>query len=348
MSMAFVDENRLGNAVDTLTREFAGRGYFPSAAVRVFTGDRLLYAATWGDVREDTLFDVASLTKIATATQVLLLADQGALRLTDGILRLLPELGEDGFLKERLAAVTLHSLLTHTSGIVDWYPFYAEKGDFVHVLGIALQRYGPVSGMVYSDLNFMLLGKAIERATGMPLAESLQKLLVEPLGLGKMTYNPDKAWDLAPSCYGNPIEESMCKERGIAFSGWRPHEPVYGEANDGNAHYRFNGVAGSAGIFANAEAYQRLCQFHMNTKSPLLLSAQEEHAPGRGLGWQRGDMYPEGCGHTGFTGTSMYLSRKLNVGVVAFTNRLFFKEPNPNPTNDYRRALHQAVTALFQ
>ncbi len=348
MSIASINEKQLRETVDAITREFAGRGYFPSAVVRVFTRDQVLYTTTWGDVREDTLYDVASLTKIATATQVLLFADQGAFRLTDGILALLPELLGDALLEERLANVTIEKLLTHTSGIVDWYPFYAEQGDFAHVLGIALRRYGPVEGMVYSDLNFMLLGKVIERVTNLSLSESLTQRLARPFGLGKMLYNPDASLDFAPSCYGNPIEESMCAERGIAFSGWRPHVPTYGGANDGNAFYYFGGAAGSAGIFATAEAYQRLCQLHMNTDSPLLRSAQEAHAPGRGLGWQLGENYPEGCGHTGFTGTSMYLSRKLNIGVVAFTNRLFYPQPNPNATNDYRRALHQAVAAFFQ
>ncbi len=326
--------------------DFSGRGYFPSAVVRVFDREETLLVATIGDARPGTVFDVASLTKIATATQALLLLDKGELRLTADILDCLPELAQDALLKERLTGVTLEKLLTHTSGIVDWYPFYAEKVDFAQVLHTALERYGPVSGMVYSDLNFMLLGKAIERAAGMPLDACLQKLLVEPMGLGRMTYRPDAGWDIAPSCYGNPIEEGMCAERNIAFSGWRPHEPVRGEANDGNAFYYFGGVAGSAGIFADAEAYQRLCQFHMNADSLLLVSAQAERAPTRGLGWQVSDMYPDGCGHTGFTGTSMYLSRPLDIGAVAFTNRLFYKEANPNATNDFRRALHKLVAGL--
>jgi len=339
---------KLQGAVVSLLREYQERGYFPSASVRVFNGERTIAAATVGDAGPESVFDVASLTKIATATLVFFLIEQGALRLQDPIMDYLPELADGPLLRERLGAVTLEKLLTHTSGLVDWYPFYAEAGDFAKILHIALTRYEPVKGDLYSDLNFMLLGKAVERVTGMPLDETLQTSLVGPLGLGRMAFKPDPCWDIVPSCYGNPIEEAMCAERGITFTGWRAHEPVRGEANDGNAFYFFQGVAGSAGIFAEPTAYQRLCQHYLTADSPLLTAAQSARAAARGLGFQAGELYPEGCGHTGFTGTSLYISRKLNIGVVAFTNRLFYRTPNPNPTNDFRFALHHAVAAVLQ
>ena len=338
---------RLRRVVEETLRTYADRGYFPSAAVSVFTADETLCEASLGSATPDTVFDVASLTKIATATQVLLRIDQGELSLSDGVLLHLPELAGDPLLSERLSGVTLFSLLTHTSGIVDWDPFYAETGSFAKVLHTALAKYPPVSGAVYSDLNFMLLGKLLERKSGLPLDACLDEHLVKPLSLGRMTYRADPAWDIAPSCYGNPIEEEMCLARGISFDGWRDHTAVRGEVNDGNAFYYFGGAAGSAGIFADIHAYRRLCQFYLRAASPLLLQAQTECVPGRGLGLQVGDMYPDGCGHTGFTGTSIYFSRKLGIGAVAFTNRLFFPHPNPNPTNDFRRALHRALAELF-
>lgn len=348
MNMPFIDQEKLACAVDAIVSDYWGRGYFPSASVRVFTKDESLLETAVGDAGPKTVFDVASLTKIATATQILLLIDAGELTLGTCILDCLPALGEDALLRDRLGGVTLFALLTHTSGIVDWYPFYAEKGSFAEVFHVALARYGPVSGMVYSDLNFMLLGEALKAHFQMPLEACLRQCLVLPYGLGRMTYWPDPAWDIAPSCYGNPIEENMCRERGIAFDGFRPHTPVRGQANDGNAYYYFGGEVGSAGIFADTAAYQRLCQLYLRTDMPVLLEAQTEKAPTRGLGFQRGEMYPRGCGHTGFSGTSIYLSRLLGIGVVAFTNRLFFKEENSNPTNDFRRALHRAVAELVE
>jgi len=340
--------SKLSRSVLSLTREYRERGYFPSASVRIFDRDQTLAVAVAGDAKPESVFDVASLTKIATASQVFFLIGQNALSLDGLVLNHLPELSGDALLRERLGTVTLKKLLTHTSGLADWYPFYAESGNFVNVLHIALARCEPVKGAVYSDLNFMLLGKVIERAAGIPLEKCLQTLLVDPLGLCNMAYIPAPGWDIIPSCYGNPIEEEMCAQRCISFTGWRNHEPVCGEANDGNAFYFFNGVAGSAGIFAEPLAYQRLCQYYLNTDSPLFVKAQLEHAPTRGLGFQVGELYPYGCGHTGFTGTSIYLSRKLNIGVVAFTNRLFYKEPNLNSTNDFRHALHSAVAAIVQ
>lgn len=333
----------LKQVVESVLTDYHGQGYFPSAAVRVFDRRGTLCEAQIGDATQETIFDVASLTKIATATQVLLLMDEGKLQLADSILTLLPQLADDPLLRDRLAGVTLEKLLTHTSGIVDWYPFYAEEGSFAHVLAIALRRYGPVEGMVYSDLNFMLLGKVIEAVRGKPLDDCLREDLVQAYRLGRLTYRPDPGWDIAPSSYGNAIEERMCAERGIAFDGWRPHAPIRGTANDGNAYYYFHGVAGSAGIFADTQAYERLGRLHLTTRSPLMLRAQDEWAPTRGLGWQTGPMYPDGCGHTGFTGTSLYLSKRAGIGVVAFTNRLFFEAANPHATNDFRTALHQAV-----
>ena len=346
------DLERLAAAVRSVTERYHGFGYFPSACVRVFDAEKCLVSVCVGDASENDLFDVASLTKLATSTQVLLLADAGRLSLEDRIADFFPEIREDAFLSERLRGVTLLSLLTHTSGIADWYPFYEKKGEpFFSVLSWALKNTPPVSGVVYSDLNFMLLGKLLERVHEMGLSECLQRHLVQPLGLGRMLYRPQalEGERIIPSDYGNPIEMEMCRERGISFDGFRPlGVPVTGTVNDGNCHYYFDDVAGHAGIFATTQAYMRLCQFYLNTDRPLLQSAvrQQPGSPGRGLGFQTTAMYPGGCGHTGFTGTAVWFSRERRIGAVSFTNRLFFPNGNPEPTNDFRRALHETVYAL--
>ena len=334
---------------DLLAR-YRNAGYFPAVAVRVFNRRETLAAACAGPVTEDAVFDVASLTKIATATQALLLMGQGKLDLHAPVARYFPEIAGDAALAGRLADVTLYRLLTHTSTLVDWYPFYARRGeDFFAVLKYALEHTEVSRGVCYSDLNFMLLGKLLEKVQGKPLAACLAEDLAAPLGLGTMVYHPDAALPLVPSCYGNDIEMDMCRERGIAFDGFRPlGQAVRGETNDGNAHYYFGDEAGHAGIFATAAAYEKLCQFYMNTEDPLLIEAQrdQEKAPGRGIGLQTGVMYPHGCGHTGFTGTSIYFSRTGDIGAVAMTNRLFFPRPSGLAVNDFRRALHEAVFAL--
>lgn len=324
-------------------------GLFPSAVVRVFDGKQTLMAAEFGGAKAQSVFDVASLTKIATATQILLLISSRRLSLGDGILSVLPSLNGSGLLKSRLSKVDLYSLLTHTSGIVDWYPFYAHRDlPFDQVLAIALERYGPVKGMVYSDLNFMLLGKVLEAVRRKPLEACLREDLVLPLGLGRMSYHANPADDIIPSSYGNPIEENMCAERNISFDAWRAHEPMIGGCNDGNAYYYFGGVAGSAGIFADALSYERLCRFYMTSENPLIMRAALNLEAGRGLGLETGERYPQGCGHTGFTGTSIFFSKALDIGVAAFTNRLYLDDPLPEGMQAFRRELHEAVVRVLE
>ena len=345
-----INRNRLQTEIQDILVRYRDAGYFPSACVRVFNSRETLAAAWIGEAEENSLFDVASLTKIATAAQILRLILQSKLSLDDEISTVLPGLSEDAYCTERTRGITLRRLLTHTSSLPAWYPFYSRRDEsFYAVFKYALQHTEPSQGVEYSDLNFMLLGKILEEVQKKPLDQCLREDLGKPLRLGNITYLPDPALPLIPSSFGNPIEESMCRERGIAFSGFRRRdEPVIGQANDGNCYYYFRGVSGHAGIFADAAAYERLCQYFMTAREPLLISAQQEQkeSPGRGLGFQTGVSYPHGCGHTGFTGTGIYFSREWNVGVVSFTNRLFYPEENANATWEFRRALHEAVFAL--
>ena len=136
-------------AVKQVVEARMAEGLFPSAVVRVFDSNHTLMTAEFGGARAQSVFDVASLTKIATATQILFLISSGRLSLADKILSILPSLNESGLLQSRLSEVDIYSLLTHTSGIVDWYPFYAHRDlPFEKVLAITLERYGRVDGMV--------------------------------------------------------------------------------------------------------------------------------------------------------------------------------------------------------
>ena len=344
-----MNQSRLEREIRDLMQRYREAGYFPSAVVRVFNRREMLCTVCAGDAKEDSVFDLASLTKIATATQILRLCLQG-LSLETEIREVLPFLREDAELSARTEGITLRRLLTHTSTLPAWYPFYA-LGDmpFPEALRTVLRRVPASRGVEYSDLNFMLLGKLLEEIRGKPLQDCLREDLVLPLNLGTMTYLPDRSLPLIPSSFGNPIEERMCRERDCVFPAFRSRSvPVVGQANDGNCHYYFRGVAGHAGIFADAAACERLCQYYMNAREELLLEAQREQrdAPGRGLGFQTGTAYPRGCGHTGFTGTGLYFSRSGNVGAVSLTNRLFFPGENPNATGEFRRALQEAVFAL--
>ena len=344
------DRARLRRAVQDITERYRAAGYFPSACVRVFNRRETLACACAGEATENSLFDVASLTKIATAAQVLRLALSGGISLDEEAGAYLPALRNDGYLHKRMRGVTVRRLLTHTSSLPAWYPFYTRREEgFYDVLAYALVHTAPSRGVEYSDLNFMLLGKILEQVRQKSLEQCLAEDLAAPLGLGNITYLPAPFLPLIPASFGNPIEENMCAERGLSFSGFRPKDrPVLGEANDGNCFYYFGGVSGHAGIFADAAAYERLCQYFMNAREPLLIEAQREQreSPGRGLGFQTGISYPHGCGHTGFTGTGIYFSRDCDIGAISFTNRLYYPQDNPNATWEFRRALHEAVFAL--
>ena len=345
-----ITEKLILNSIGPILRQYREMRYFPSACVRVFNDKETLAAACIGDADNDSVFDVASLTKIATATQVLFLIDEGRLALRAPLEDLFEEIREDEYLRGRLKGVTLYHLLTHTSTIVDWYPFYSRRGEkFFDVFRYALEHTAPTEGMVYSDLNFMLLGLLLERLQKKPLVKCLREDLADRLGIPRMVYHPPLSWPLIPSDYGNRIEMGMCRERGIPFDGFRPlGVPVIGTVNDGNSHYYFNDEAGHAGIFADALSYEILCRFYMNSSSELFREAQREQkdAPSRGLGLETGLTYPHGCGHTGFTGTCIYFSGEYRIGTVIFTNRLFWPDGDVKILTDFRRAVNNTVFAL--
>ncbi|MDO5022580.1 MAG: serine hydrolase domain-containing protein [Eubacteriales bacterium] len=326
---------KANNMLNTYRKE----GFFKDAVVSVFSNKENLFVNSFGDVNADTLFDAASLTKICTTTLILIFIDKNKLKLDSLAQDFLPELKNID--DSRIPNINIYKLLTHTSLLPAWYPFYTGNVDFYHTLKTALKQEQP-KGMLYSDLNFMLLGKILEKIAQKPLETILLEELTIPFSLGDICYLPKNS-NIAYSSYGNLHEEDMVKDMGLRFYNWRPHEPIKGEVNDGNAHYFFKGVAGHAGVFANVNAYENLCKLYLNTQNPLFINATKPQVSTRCLGFQADDKYPFGCGHTGFTGTSIYFSREYKIGCCLFTNRLFYPYKNEKPTNEVRRALHEIV-----
>ena len=328
--------------IDAILEDYRQRGYYPSAVCHVFNETETLHVSEIGGAGDAMYFDLASVSKIICTTMLLFLVDEGKLSFDARIGALLP-LGP--FARERLADVTLRMLMTHTSGIVPWYPFYADGRDFYTVLDHVLETTPRESGMAYSDLNFMLLGQVVCAVSGMTLRGALEHFIRDGLGISDIAYGPMEPALCVPSSYGNPIEKQMCSERGIRFDGWRPDDlPVRGECNDGNAHYYWHGASGHAGVFATAAALQRLCQFYMTTDKPAFLEAMNTCVFGRGLGFDRSNVFPDGCGHNGFTGTSIWLSRQHHIGAVILTNKFYRAEGEPpGSSNEFRRAVHYAL-----
>ena len=141
----------------------------------------------------------------------------------------------------------------------------------------------------------------------------------------------------------------MVAERNLVFENWRSKEvPVLGGVNDGNAHYFFDDVAGHAGVFADVDAYERIGRLYMTKDFDVMVRSLTEQEPGRGLGWQIHEMFPQGAGHTGFTGTSIWVSREKNIGAIAFTNRLYFKDHEGVLTQEFRKRLSHAILEAMQ
>lgn len=329
--------------LDGILEKYRTEGYFPSAVCQVFDREKTLYHSCVGPVQRDTWYDLASVSKIICTTMLLFAMEEGRLSPEDKVLSRLPVKSPGPITRERLRDVTVFELLTHTSGIVPWFPFYSDGRDFYTVLERVLSSTPVETGMAYSDLNFMLLGLIFTHVTGLTLREGLETYIRPIVGAG-MCYGPVEPALSAPSCYGNQIEQRMCAERGLTFAGWRENGvEVRGSVNDGNAFYYWNGASGHAGVFATSEALSRLSMFYLNTESPIFLRAMETTLNERGLGFDKTVTFPEGCGHTGFTGTSMWVSRKHNIGAVLLTNKFHRLEGTPGNTNEFRRAVHYAL-----
>ncbi len=347
-----MENSLIQSALEDIIARYQTAGYFPSASVRIFDKDNTLASACAGDAREDSLFDLASVTKTATATGILNLIKEKLLDLDAPVSEQFQEIRNDTWLSKRLRGITVRKLMTHTSGLPAWYPFYVwQNDDFWTVFKAAVHSQLPTEGVVYSDLNFILLGKLLELKRKMPLKDCLTRFITEPLGIDdEMMYQPPAAGKhIIPSCNDNSIEEQMCADRGMVYDAWRPRNvPVIGTVNDGNCHYYFGDVSGHAGVFATARALQKFCQAYMNSESAIFREAQKEQpdSPGRGLGFETTTMYPHGCGHNGFTGTSIYFSTEYNIGVVALANRLFFPTPSGKNMGEFRRALHEMAFSL--
>lgn len=332
------------SVLDGILEDYRKKGYYPSAVCRVFDENGTLYNKSFGDVTTGTWFDLASVSKIICTTMLLFLMDEGRLAPEDLALSRLPEEKLGPVTRERLAGVTVERLMTHTSGIVPWYPFYADGREFYTVLEHVLSTTPVETGMAYSDLNFMLLGQIFGHISGLTLREGLETY-IKPITGPEIAYGPVDPALCAPTCYGNQIEQRMCAERSITFDGWRPNGvEVRGACNDGNAYYYWKGASGHAGVFATAGALENLCRFYMTTDKPAFLRAMEENVCERGLGFDKSVSFPEGCGHSGFTGTSLWFSRTHHVGAVILTNKFYRMEGEPpGNSNEFRRAVHYTL-----
>lgn len=364
------------SAADTAWRvieQGARHGAYGGAVALVEQGGRTTFrralgAATFDPAPEpmtpETLFDLASLTKVvATLPALLRLVDAGVLDLDDPLGRSLPEFGQGG----RKRGVTVRRLLSHTAGLTAWLPLYLDhQGPDAYLAAIAASQpaHEPGADVVYSDLGFILLGEVVRRLTGRDIAAFAVEEIFAPLGLIETAYLPSPARRAraAATERGNTTEREMCGDRATGFDRWRTGL-IRGQVHDGNAWYGLGGVSGHAGLFGTADDLARYGRLWLNggegasrrLLSPgLIAEATRRQAPGRGLGWRvqpddpaerqetsGGALGNRAYGHTGFTGTSLWLDPDRDLVAVLLTNRLY-----PPPRTEFepiRRAFHAAL-----
>ncbi|HYM23589.1 MAG TPA: exo-beta-N-acetylmuramidase NamZ domain-containing protein, partial [Vicinamibacterales bacterium] len=333
------------DAIAPLVDAAIARQELPGAVILVGRGDRVLFHQAYGrravapapeTMTEDTVFDLASLTKVvATTTSVMQLVEQGRIRLHDPVAQFIPEFAAHG--KER---VTILHLLTHTSGLPPDLPLDVE----FHGADEAIRRASdlapaavPGERFVYSDINFFLLGDIVRRVSGERLDRYAKTHVFDPLRMTETTFLPPEAMRarIAPTERCRPLAWP-CTDPAAPFLRGIVHDPTA---------RRMDGVAGHAGLFSTAADLSRFCRMLLNggvlDGARILAPATVERmitpsTPAgmkdvRGLGWDidsayssnRGDLFPFGSfGHTGFTGTSLWLDPASGGYVVFLSNRV--------------------------
>jgi CubicO group peptidase (beta-lactamase class C family) len=292
-------------------------------------------------VTSDTRYDLASLTKVvATLPSVLRLASDGELSLDERIGHYFSNAG--WFQTPSLADATVRQLLTHTSGLPAWRTLFAEitgrRTALAAVLQTPLEQPGKV---VYSDLGFMLLGALVERVSGVRLDRFAKREIFTPLGMGDTRFGPLSGVPVAAT------EEC----------GWRGRL-LEGEVHDENATV-WDGIAGHAGLFGTAADLGRYCRAWLERdprlgSEELLTEATSEQARGedgarRGLGWllafdgSFAGRKATGYGHTGFTGTSLWLEPEAESFAVLLTNRVHPHRAKRQGIAELRIAFHEAL-----
>lgn len=339
------------NQIDEFIRGYGEQNYFTQAVYALFDRDGIIHLGTYGGAGEEAQFDLASLTKLFTTTLILKLVEEERLSLMDCLNKHLIIPAYCPKLMECFRQITVFELLTHTSGLLAWYPFYSRETGFYESLEDILSLPLKKGSVVYSDINYILLGKLAEEILHLPLEQAMEEKVRGPLGIERLCYCPPGTNELkgtVVSSYDNCIEEEMCRERGITFLGFRKHgQPICGEANDGNCWYYMKGISGHAGLFSDIQGVCTLGRFYLNAGDGIFADAQKEGALGRGLGFELGELYPEGCGHTGFTGTSLYISRQYGIGGALLTNRLTGQVGGRAPDlKELRKEYHRMVRGL--
>jgi CubicO group peptidase (beta-lactamase class C family) len=310
---------------------------------------RLDYTPNAAPAAPDTIYDLASLSKaVGTTTAAMMLAESGRLLLNAPVQDYLPEFS--GQNKEK---VQVANLLTHSAGLPAWLPLYKEvKGyaEFLKKVFAVPLEFEPGTKSQYSDLGMILMGEILSRASGRTLDEFLSDQLFAPLGMQATTYNPPKTL-LARIA---PTEDDPWRKR-----------VVRGEVHDENA-YAMGGVAGHAGLFSSAHDLAVFAQMMLNQgiydhrrylkpeTIARFTSAQGPPGSAQGLGWRKPSasnwtglvFSPSAYGHTGFTGTSIWIDPERQAFIILLSNRVHPSRKNQK-IDEARRGISESVMSIL-
>ena len=324
----------LDAAMQTAIRE----GLIPGGVLIVSHQGRVVHRKAYGSravvpAREpmtlDTIFDIASLTKVvATTPAIMKLFEQGKIRMTDPVTAYLPEF-QGGH-----SEITVRDLMTHFSGLrpdLDLEPAWSGYDTGIRRALMDKPTGPPGTRFVYSDINFVLMGEIVRRLSGKPLDEFAREQIFQPLGMRETTFRPSASLRSRIA----PTEVDAATKI-----------PIRGVVHDPTARF-LGGVAGHAGVFSTADDLAKYCEMllaggeaggaaggvHIFSPQTIERFSTPNSPPDqpvlRGLGWDidspysapRGELFPLGSyGHTGFTGTSLWLDPASHTFVILLTN----------------------------
>ncbi len=363
----------IASRMKELLASHVAAGDFPGASYLLAEGDRVLAEGAIGDAVSTperipatpaTLYDLASLTKpLSTALLAAQLQSEGRLRFDDPLARFLPGWGEA---PDARAEITLLDLLTHRSGLPAWKPLYiyaADRPARIDWLRRVPLACRPGSEVAYSDLGYILLGFVLERTGGAPLDRLFAERVARPLGTADALYLPPVATRrrIAATETGNARERRLAGPDAEGYNGWRT-EVIWGEVHDANA-YTLGGVSGNAGLFGTAHAVFAVAREFLGERKGVVPDSQREFfhrsctgglSEERSVGFQLastrgssagGALSPRSIGHTGFTGTSLWIDAESRRIYILLTNRVHpcFREIDMNAV---RREFHQVAASL--
>ncbi|MCH7828019.1 MAG: serine hydrolase [Bacteroidetes bacterium] len=340
--------------VDILVKQAIVDSVFPGAILLISKEGETIYEKAYGNftydknsskVKLNTIYDLASLTKIvATTTAAMICIDENLFHLNDNVTKYIPEF--DNNEKEK---ITIKHLLLHNSGLPAYKRFYKFCSNADEVINDIFETklvYKTGTKTVYSDLSMIVLQKVIEKVTGKTLDIFLKEKIFYPLNMKLTMFNP-------PDSIKNEIAPTELDDY------WR-HRLLRGEVHDETA-FLLNGVSGNAGLFSTTEDLSSFLKMILQKgvfnkkriikKSTVKLFTTKQQNSERALGWDikspekssAGNLFSSlSFGHTGYTGTSMWIDPEKKIFVIFLTNRVYPSRENRKIIK-FRPVLHDKI-----